>query len=153
MGMVPTHYEVWAPVPRKAPAPDRIVAVIRVLIVDDHPVVRAGLDAVLRSEPGLVPVGSASDPYETLALTRRARPDVVLLDARLGEHDGLALCRELCREPSPPAVLIISAAAAELHGAALEAGARGAVGKDEPLETLFDAIRLASRPLQADATR
>ncbi len=120
---------------------------IRVLVVDDHPVVRAGMEAVLRAEPGMVPVGVAMGPHDTIALVRRTRPDVALIDARLGEHDGLELCRALQREPAPPGVLIISADYdMDLEAAALEAGARGAVDKATDLPELFDAIRLAARP-------
>jgi DNA-binding NarL/FixJ family response regulator len=123
---------------------------IRVLVVDDHPVVRAGLETVLRAEPGIVPIGAAVGPKDALALVRRAQPDVVLLDARLGPHDGLDVCRELLSEPSPPAVLIISANVdRELDVAARAAGARGAVDKSTDLHALFDAIRLAARPTQA----
>jgi len=128
-------------------------SVIRVLVVDDHPVVRAGMEAVLRAEPGMACVGAAVGPHDALALVRRTRPDVVLLDARLGEHDGLELCRTLCREPAPPAVLVISAD----HGpdsvvAAQAAGARGAIDKATDLPELFDAIRLAARPERAART-
>jgi DNA-binding NarL/FixJ family response regulator len=123
---------------------------IRVLVVDDHPVVRAGLEAVLRAEPGIVPIGAAVGPKDALALVRRAQPDVVLLDARLGPHDGLDVCRRLLAEPSPPAVLVISANVdGELDAAARAAGARGAVDKATDLHALFDAIRLAARPSQA----
>jgi DNA-binding NarL/FixJ family response regulator len=74
---------------------------IRVLVVDDHPVLRAGLEAVLRAEPGFVPVGAAADGHEALRLVRRTRPDVVVVDRRLGDEDGLALCRALRAEPAP----------------------------------------------------
>jgi DNA-binding NarL/FixJ family response regulator len=124
--------------------------VIRVLVVDDHPVVRAGMEAVLRAEPGMVPVGVAVGPHDAIALVRRTRPDVVLVDARLGEHDGLELCRTVCREPAAPAVLIISADyAPELVSRARAAGARGAIDKATDLPELFDAIRLAARPSAA----
>jgi DNA-binding NarL/FixJ family response regulator len=120
---------------------------IRVLVVDDHPVVRAGMEVVLRAEPGIVPVGAAADPHEALALVRRARPDLVLLDARLGPYDGLELCRTLLREPAPPAVLVVSANVDDgLDEAARAAGARGAIDKAADLPALFDAIRLAARP-------
>jgi DNA-binding NarL/FixJ family response regulator len=126
--------------------------VIRVLVVDDHPVVRAGMEAVLRAEPGMVCVGAAVGPHDAVALVRRTRPDVVLLDARLGEHDGLELCRTLCREPAPPAVLVISASfGPELVGTARAAGARGAIDKATDLPELFDAIRLAARPADAQS--
>ena len=99
---------------------------------------------------GSSPIGSAVGPKDALALVRRAQPDVVLLDARLGPHDGLDVCRELLAEPSPPAVLVISADVdPELDAAARAAGARGAVDKSTDLHVLFDAIRLASRPAQA----
>ncbi len=128
---------------------------IRVLVVDDHPVVRAGLEAVLRAEPGMVAVGVAVGPHDAVALVRRTRPDVVLLDARLGEHDGLELCRTLCAEPAPPAVLVLSAShGPELMAAALAAGARGSIDKSTDLPELFDAIRLAARPTRPpDAQR
>ena len=127
---------------------------IRVLVVDDHPVVRAGLEAVLRAEPGMLPVGVAIGPHDALALVRRTRPDVVLVDARLGAHDGLELCRTLRREPAAPAVLIISAD----HGTALEAralaaGARGAIDKAIDLPELVDAIKLAARPQPGRASQ
>lgn len=119
---------------------------IRVLVVDDHPVVRAGLEALLRAEPGMIAVGVAVGPHDAVALVRRTRPDVVLVDARLGDHDGLDLCRVLQGEPVPPAVLIISADPGPgLEAQALAAGARGMVDKATDLPELFDAIRLASR--------
>jgi DNA-binding NarL/FixJ family response regulator len=122
-------------------------SVIRVLVVDDHPVVRAGMEAVLRAEPGMVPVGGAVGPHDAVALVRRTRPDVVLVDARLGEHDGFELCRTLCREPAPPGVLVISADyGPTMIVAAQAAGARGAIDKATDLPELFDAIRLAARP-------
>jgi DNA-binding NarL/FixJ family response regulator len=122
-------------------------SVIRVLVVDDHPVVRAGMEAVLRAEPGMVPVGGAVGPHDAVALVRRTRPDVVLVDARLGEHDGFELCRTLCREPAPPGVLVISADyGPRMVVAAQAAGARGAIDKATDLPELFDAIRLAARP-------
>lgn len=106
------------------------------------------MEAVLRAEPGIVPVGSAAGPYDALALVRRARPDVVLVDARLAEHDGLELCRTLQAEPAPPAMLVLSGAADRaLDAAARAAGARGAIDKSTDLPELFDAIRLAARPV------
>ena len=84
---------------------------IRVLVVDDHPVLRAGLEAVLRTEPGFVCVGTAGDGHELLAALRHTRPDVVLLDWRLGDEDGLALCRTLRAEPAPPEVVLYTATA------------------------------------------
>jgi DNA-binding NarL/FixJ family response regulator len=119
---------------------------IRVLVVDDHPVLRAGLEAVLRSEPGFVCVGTAGDGHELVAMLRRTRPDVVLLDWRLGEEDGVTLCRMLRAEPAPPEVVLYTANAdGDLHVAAEEAGAHAVVEKGANIDELFDALRLAVR--------
>jgi DNA-binding NarL/FixJ family response regulator len=119
---------------------------IRVLVVDDHPVLRAGLEAVLRSEPGFVCVGTAGDGHELVAMLRRTRPDVVLLDWRLGDEDGVALCRMLRAEAAPPEVVLYTASAsADLLVAAQAAGAHAVVEKGADIDELFDALRLAVR--------
>ena len=119
---------------------------IRVLVVDDHPVLRAGLEAVVRAEPGFVCVGTASDGHELLAGLRRTRPDVVLLDWRLGDEDGLALCRSLRAEPAPPEVVLYTATAdSDLSEHATAAGAFAVVEKTADIDQLFDALRLAVR--------
>jgi DNA-binding NarL/FixJ family response regulator len=119
---------------------------IRVLVVDDHPVLRAGLEAVLRSEPGFVCVGTAGDGHELLAGLRRTRPDVVLLDWRLNGEDGVALCRQLRAETAPPEVVLYTASADEnLYTAAAAAGAHAVVEKGADIDQLFDALRLAVR--------
>jgi DNA-binding NarL/FixJ family response regulator len=119
---------------------------IRVLVVDDHPVLRAGLEAVLRSEPGFVCVGVAADgPAMTRALHRTA-PDVVVLDRRLGDEDGLALCATLRSEPDAPEVVIYTADdSPDMDRRARAAGACGAVAKERDIGELFDALRLAVR--------
>jgi DNA-binding NarL/FixJ family response regulator len=119
---------------------------IRVLVVDDHPVLRAGLEAVLRSEPGFVCVGTAGDGHELVAMLRRTRPDVVRLDWRLGEEDGVSLCRLLRAEPAPPEVVLYTANVdSELLEAAEAAGAHAVVEKGADIDVLFDALRLAVR--------
>lgn len=119
---------------------------IRVLVVDDHPVLRAGLEAVLRAEPGFRCVGGAEDGETMWRLLRRTRPDVVVLDHRLGDEDGIELCRLLRAEPGPPSVLLYTADPGEaLARAARAAGASGLVDKQVEVDTLFDAIRLAGR--------
>src|SRR5918999_6352046 len=83
-------------------------AMIRVLVVDDHPAVRAGLVAMLRSEPGLVPVGAVGSAEEALRELARDGTDVLLVDYDLPDSDGLTLCWDAkCRE-DPPAVLVYS---------------------------------------------
>jgi DNA-binding NarL/FixJ family response regulator len=119
---------------------------IRVLVVDDHPVLRAGLEAVLRAEPGFVCVGTASDGHELLAGLRRTRPDVVLLDWRLGDEDGVSLCRSLRAEPAPPEVVLYTASAeGNLAAQASAAGAYAVIEKTADIDQLFDALRLAVR--------
>jgi len=120
--------------------------VIRTLIVDDHPAVRAGLVAVLRGEPGLVPVGAAADEQEGWRLAQRARPDVVLLDLQLPGGDSLALCRRMKALARPPRVLIYSAFVDDhLTLPATLAGADGMLDKGAPMLDLFDAIRRVAR--------
>lgn len=115
---------------------------IRVLLVDDHPALRAGLTAVLRSEPGIVPLGAAGSAGELWPQLNRTRPDLVLLDYHLPPDDGLALCRRIRRTMPPPAVLMYSAYAdAELVIPARLAGAAGLVHKSAPANELYDAIR------------
>jgi DNA-binding NarL/FixJ family response regulator len=120
--------------------------VIRILIVDDHPAVRAGLVAVLRSEPGLVPVGAAAEEQEGWRLAQRARPDLVLLDLHLPGGNSLALCRRIKALDPRTKVLIYSAFAhEELSVAAALAGADGMLDKTEPMLELFDGIRRVHR--------
>jgi DNA-binding NarL/FixJ family response regulator len=119
---------------------------IRVLVVDDHPVLRAGLEAVLRTEPGFVCVGTAADGHELRAAMGQTRPDVVLLDWRLGDEDALALCHTLRAGPAPPEVVLYTATADPgLDGQAQDAGAHAVVEKSADIDDLFDTLRLAVR--------
>src|SRR5919112_548449 len=68
---------------------------IKVLVVDDHPAVSAGLEVVLRSEPGLIPIGSCASFGTGLETALRERPTVVIVDYELGDGNGLDLCAEL----------------------------------------------------------
>lgn len=119
---------------------------IRILIVDDHPAMRAGLNGVLTAEPGLVPLGVASSADELVPMLHRTRPDVVLLDYHLPDADGLVLCRQIKREIPAPAVLIYSAYAdAQLAIPAILAGADGLLHKSAPAPELYNAIRTVAR--------
>lgn len=119
---------------------------IRVLQVDDHPALRAGMTAVLRSEPGLVPVGTATGEADLWTQLERTGPDVVVLDYHLPGTDGLRLCRRIKRRADPPAVLLLSAyAGPRLALAARLAGADGLIGKSAPADAIFDAIRTVAR--------
>jgi DNA-binding NarL/FixJ family response regulator len=126
----------------RSAVPANAPRMIRVLVVDDHPAVLAGLVAVLNAEPDLVPVGAAADPDGALAEARRTRPDVALVDYHLPERDGLLLCRDLKSLPAPPRVVIYSAFAdAGLGLPAAIAGADGLVDKGAPSEELFERVR------------
>lgn len=123
---------------------------IRLLVVDDHAAVRAGLIGLLRREPGLVPLGACGSVAEALQEARRQEPQVALIDFQLPDGDGLTLCRELKLLPRPPRVVIYSAfARPALAVAAKLAGADGLVDKGVEVDDLFDAIRAVGRGEQA----
>lgn len=116
---------------------------IRVVVVDDHPVFRDGTAAILAREPDLVVVGVASDLEEARALlVREPVADVVLLDVRLGDENGLAVVEELAART---AVVILTAYdyPQYLHSA-IRLGAAGFVGKSAPTEDLLRAVRQAA---------
>jgi DNA-binding NarL/FixJ family response regulator len=124
---------------------------IRVLVVDDHPVLRAGLEAVLRAEPGFVCVGVAADGAAMEQALQRTAPDVVVLDRHLGEQDGLALCADVRAAPGAPEIVLYTADwDPDLDARARAAGASAAVAKERAVDELFDALRLAVRPRAAD---
>jgi DNA-binding NarL/FixJ family response regulator len=135
-------------------------ALIRVAIVDDHPVVRQGIGALLASQPEIEVVGSADSVESALELLRRASIDVLLLDIRLGTDSGLRLLREVPTRsdggqgPDLPAVVVLSAYDYPQYAeAALRLGAAGFVIKTAPLEELIDAIRRAAAGGLAFAVR
>lgn len=114
--------------------------------MDDHVAVRAGLVAVLRSEPGVVPVTAAGTAAEALKLIGRHSVDVAVLDYHLPDGDGLRLSITLKSRPDPPRVLIYSAFAEQgLAVAATVARADGLLDKTAPVDRLFDALRLVAR--------
>ena len=120
---------------------------IRVILVDDHPVVRAGLRAVIDAPEHIEVIGEAGSGDEALSLSERLSPDVVVCDLRLGEGmDGIAVTRSLRVLPDPPAVLILTTFDHDAEiVAALSAGAAGYLLKDiEPAE-ISVAIERAAR--------
>jgi two-component system response regulator DevR len=124
---------------------------IRVAVLDDHPAVRSGLQAILAPEADLLLVGSAADEEQLWLLLRDARPDVIVLDEHHPGRDGLALCLEIKRRPHPPAVVIYSATTpAVLLVAAAVAGVDAVVAKSSSSRALLEAIRAVAdlpRPL------
>jgi DNA-binding NarL/FixJ family response regulator len=119
---------------------------MRVLVVDDHPAVRAGLLSLLRSEPGIVPVAAVGTAAEALAESERSWPDAALVDYELPDGDGLQLCCDLKAQPSAPAVILYSAyVRPRLVPAALVAGADAMLDKGSSSEQLFDVLRSVAR--------
>jgi NarL family two-component system response regulator LiaR len=115
---------------------------IRILIVDDHPVVRHGLRGMLGLKPGLEVVGEAEDGLEAVLQARTLKPDVMLLDLMMPRKDGLAVIREIKQETLQPKILVLtSLAESEKIFAALDAGALGCMLKDSSPQELVRAIR------------
>lgn len=120
---------------------------LRLLLCDDHAVVRAGLRALLASAPGIEIAGEAGDGEEAVAMAAKLRPDVVLMDLQLGPGmDGLeAIRRIVATGPGAPYVLVLTTYDTDADiTRAIEAGAIGYLLKAERPEELFSAIRAAA---------
>ncbi len=116
---------------------------IRVALVDDQAMVRAGFRMILESEADLTVVGEAGDGREALDMVRRAGPDVVLMDVRMPVMDGVEATRAILAAGSPARVLMLTTFDLEDYVyAALRAGASGFLLKDAPAEQLITAVRV-----------
>ena len=119
---------------------------IRIRIVDDHAIVRAGIRALLQLYPDFDIVGEAADGHEVLRHVRELRPDVVLLDISMPGMDGITATREICRAlPSVRVLILTQHEHREYLMPALRAGASGYVVKRSPDDTLVRAIRTVHR--------
>lgn len=119
---------------------------IRVLIADDHPLVREGLRAGLSDEADLVVCGCAEDGEAAVELCRTLSPDVVLMDLRMPRLDGMGALRSIVEENPGVSVLVVSAYGDGAHvRAALDAGAGGYVLKGTPADDLAVAVRAVRR--------
>lgn len=119
---------------------------IRVLVVDDHPAVQAGLDALLRREPGLVPVAQAADAGGALRAVAQEQLDVALVDQNLGGEDGVTLTQALRASATGPEVVIYAALVdSYVEIAGRLAGAAAVVPKGARATELFDVIRRVAR--------
>lgn len=115
---------------------------IRILIVDDQALVRAGFRSILEKQPDFEVVGEASDGREALELASASLVDVVLMDLRMPVMDGLAATRELMRRASPPRIIVRTTFDADKHVyESLRAGAAGFLLKDTSPEKLIQAVR------------
>lgn len=118
----------------------------RVLVVDDHPVVRAGIVALLGTRPGIEVVAQAGTAAEALSAFGRERPDVVLMDLQLGADDGVTTTRALRSRDPQARVLILTTYDTDADiVAAIEAGAAGYLLKDATPEALGAAVEAAAR--------
>ena len=123
-----------------APAP------IRVLIADDHAIVREGLRSLLETEPGMELAGEAADGAEAVAQARAARPDVILLDLMMPRLDGIQAIGAIKREQPDARILVLTSFAEdEKVFAAIKAGALGYLLKDSSPQELLQAIREVAR--------
>ncbi|BCY10645.1 response regulator transcription factor [Actinoplanes sp. L3-i22] len=119
---------------------------VRLLIVDDHPVVRDGLSAMFARDPEFTVVGEAADGAEAVRLAEAVTPDVILMDLRMTGMDGVTAIGELARRGVPARVLVLTTYDTDSHVLpAIEAGATGYLLKDAPREELLRAVRSAAR--------
>jgi DNA-binding NarL/FixJ family response regulator len=130
---------------------------IRVVLVDDQALFRAGIRMVVASQPDLEVVGEAGDGREAIAVVRATRPDVVLMDIRMPVMDGLAATAEILREADPPRVVMLTTFDLDEAAArAIREGASGFLLKDADPEFLLAAVRTVhagSSVIAAAATR
>jgi DNA-binding NarL/FixJ family response regulator len=119
---------------------------VRVVVADDHQVVRTGFAALLDTQPDFTVLGTASDGAEAVRLSRELRPDVVLMDVRMPGTNGIQATRQLCTgsEPGPRIIILTTFDLDEYVYDALRAGASGFLLKDVTAERLFDAVRVVA---------
>ncbi|MER5448434.1 response regulator transcription factor [Streptomyces sp. NPDC002764] len=116
--------------------------VIRVLLVDDQPMIRTGFRLILEAEPDITVVGEAADGTEAVELTGSLCPDVVLMDIRMPRTDGVEATRRIVETGSASRIVILTTFDLDAHVVdALRAGASGFLVKDGPADSLVGAIR------------
>ena len=120
--------------------------VIRVILADDHAVVRAGLKAVFGSAKDITIVSEASNGREAVGLAERFKPDVVVMDLSMAEMDGLTAMKEILAKGPTPRILVLTMHVEEEYLVrALEAGASGYLVKSAADRELVDAVRMVAR--------
>jgi DNA-binding NarL/FixJ family response regulator len=118
------------------------VTAIRLLIVDDHPVVRDGLRGMFAGDPGIEVVGEAGDGAEAVALASEREPDVILMDLHMPVTDGVTAICQLAEQGSASRILVLTTYDQDSYVLpAIEAGATGYLLKDAPRDELLRAVR------------
>jgi DNA-binding NarL/FixJ family response regulator len=118
---------------------------VRIIVADDHQVVRTGFAALLDTQPDFTVLGTASDGAEAVQMSLELRPDVVLMDVRMPGTDGIEATRQLSGgEDSPRVIILTTFDLDEYVYDALRAGASGFLLKDVTAERLFDAVRVVA---------
>ena len=118
----------------------------RVLLVDDHAIVRQGLAELINDQPDLVTCGEADSPPQAMKVIAEMKPDIAVVDVSLNSGDGIDLCRQIQEQWPSIAILVLSMHDEALYAErALRAGASGYVMKQEPQETVMAAIRRVLR--------
>ena len=116
--------------------------IIRVILADDHAVVRAGVKAVLSAAKDIQVIGEASNGREAIALAERLNPDVIVMDLSMGEMDGITATQEMVEKKIPGKILILTMHAEDAYLVkVLEAGASGYLVKSAADRELVDAVR------------
>jgi len=118
---------------------------IRVVLVDDHAVLRIGLARLLAGEPDIEVVGTAADGDAALEVVRRMRPDVVLMDLQMPGTVGVTATRQIVAEGGAEVLVLTSFSDADRIVAALDAGAVGYLLKDAEPEDVIEGVRAVSR--------
>lgn len=119
---------------------------ITLLLVDDHPVVRDGLNGMFSTDPEFEVVGQAADGNEAITLARKLKPDVILMDLRMPGMDGVQAITELVNKGTTSHILVLTTYDTDAYVLpAIEAGATGYLLKDAPRDELVAAVRAAAQ--------